>query len=99
LLSRWNVAGVAFIDGGNVWEDIDEIRLRGFRWRSFPGDPDSSSSTKLWDYRWSTGTGVRVDTPVGPVRVDVGFPLKRARFSDTETEDKVVYHFSLGYPF
>jgi hypothetical protein len=36
---------------------------------------------------------------VGPVRVDVGFPLKRARFSDTETEDKVVYHFSLGYPF
>ncbi len=99
LLSRWHVGGVAFVDGGNVWEDIDEIRLQGFRWRSYPGDPESSSSTKLWDYRWSAGTGVRVDTPVGPVRVDVGFPLKRARLSVTETEDKVVYHFSLGYPF
>jgi len=99
LMGAWNVSAVAFIDGGNVWEDIGEVRLRGFRWRSYPGDPDALSSTKLWDYRWSTGTGIRIDTPVGPVRVDVGFPLKRARLSETETEDRVIYHFSLGYPF
>jgi outer membrane protein assembly factor BamA len=97
---------VAFVDGGTVWERMRDIRLKGFRWRSYPGEPDDPTSTKIWDYRWSVGGGLRVDTPVGPVRVDVGFPLKRARFETTiddevtfETESKVIYHFSLGYPF
>lgn len=99
VLSAWNVGGVLFLDGGNVWERLRDVRLRGFRLVSDPGDPEAAGSTKIWDYRWSLGTGVRVDTPVGPVRVDVGFPLKRARLSETETEDDVIYHFSLGYPF
>jgi outer membrane protein insertion porin family len=102
LLSQWRVSGVAFIDGGNVWEKARDIRLRGFRWRSYPRDPADDSATKLWDYRYSLGGGLRIDTPVGPVRLDVGFPLKRARLSEedeTETEAKVIYHFSLGFPF
>jgi len=102
LLSQWRVSGVAFIDGGNVWERASDIRLRGFRWRSYPRDPGDDAATKLWDYRYSLGCGVRLDTPVGPVRLDVGFPLKRARLSaetDTETEAKTIYHFSLGFPF
>jgi len=103
LLSKWNVNGVAFVDGGNVWERAEDIRLRSFRWRSFPRDPDEESATKLWDYRYSVGGGVRIDTLVGPIRLDVGFPLKRAKLSvadaETETEAKVIYHFSLGFPF
>lgn len=99
VLSAWNVGGVVFLDGGNVWERLRDVRLESFRLTSDPGDPDDEGSTRLSDYRWSVGTGVRVDTPVGPVRVDVGFPLKRARLSETEAEDKVIYHFSLGYPF
>ena len=104
LLSRWKVGGVAFVDGGNVWERASDIRLRGFRWRSWPREPGDDSATKTWDYRWSVGAGVRIDTLVGPVRLDVGFPLKRARLIDLDTqedvvEDDVIYHFSLGYPF
>ncbi len=99
VLSRWKVSGVAFVDGGNVWERAEDIQLRGFRWRSYPRAPEDESATKLWDYRYSVGGGVRIDTPVGPVRLDLGFPLKRARLSDTETEAKTIYHFSLGFPF
>ncbi len=99
LLRSWRVDGVAFVDGGNVWENANDIRLRGFRWRSYARASQDEASTKLWDYRYSVGCGVRVDTPVGPVRLDAGFPLKRALLSDTVTEDKVIYHFSLGFPF
>ena len=99
LLRKWKVSSVVFIDGGNVWEHLSDIRLKGFRLHSNPSEPDDPSATKLWDYRWSTGVGVRIDTIVGPVRMDVGFPLKRAWLSETEKEDAVIYHFSLGYPF
>jgi outer membrane protein assembly factor BamA len=99
LLSRWKLSGVLFADGGNVWERMDDIRLRSFRWRSAPRAPDDVRATKLWDYRYSVGTGLRLDTPFGPFRLDVGFPLKRARLSETASEDKVLFHFSLGYPF
>jgi outer membrane protein insertion porin family len=94
LLSRWSLQGVLFMDGGNVWERARDIRLRGFRLRSYPRDPDDSRATKLWDYRYSVGTGLRLATPFGPFRFDVGFPLKRA-----EGDERVLYHFSLGYPF
>jgi outer membrane protein assembly complex protein YaeT len=99
LLRSWRVDGVAFVDGGNVWENARDIRLRSFRWRSYARASQDDASTKLWDYRYSVGCGVRVDTPVGPVRLDAGFPLKRALLSDAVTEDKVIYHFSLGFPF
>jgi len=95
----WRLEGVLFLDGGNVWENAKDIRLRGFRLRSYPRDPSDPRATRLWDYRWSVGPGLRLLTPIGPVRLDVGLPLKRARLSATETEDAVIYHFSLGYPF
>ncbi len=94
LLSRWKFGSVIFLDGGNVWAQAKDIRLRAFRMRSFPRQPSDPLATKVWDYRYSVGTGLRLDTPFGPVRVDAGFPLKRA-----PDDDKVVYHFSLGYPF
>jgi len=102
FLSRWNFASVAFFDGGNVWATISDIRLKSFRLHSIPGAPNDPESTKLWDYRYSVGTGLRLDTPFGPFRIDVGFPLKRARYvsvDETFTDPAVIYHFSLGYPF
>lgn len=101
-LSRWKLSSVLFFEGGNVWERAEDIRWRAFRLTSEPGDPTDSGSTRIWDYRYSYGTGVRLDTPIGPVRVDVGFPLKRARYVglDKDVRDPVrVWHFSLGYPF
>ena len=102
VLSRWSFASVFFFDGGNVWEELSDILLKGFRLRSYPGEPTDPTSTKIWDYRYSVGTGIRLDTPVGPVRLDIGFPLKRARYVNLETtvvDDKWRIHFSLGHIF
>ncbi len=101
-LNRWNFASVLFFEGGNVWESLNDIRLTGFRLNSAPGDPLDPGSTKDWDYRYSYGTGIRLDTPFGPVRADVGIPLKRVRYLSLDkdfNDPKVVWHFSLGYPF
>ncbi len=102
LLSRWKLSSVLFFDGGNVWARLSDLRWRAFRLTSDPGDPTAVGTTKVWDYRYSWGTGLRLDTPFGPVRVDVGFPLKRARYL-SEVRDyrdpATVWHFSLGYPF
>ena len=46
------------------------------------------------DFRHGAGVGVRYVSPIGPIRLDVGFPLDRI-----EGEDSVVYFLSLGYPF
>ncbi len=102
VLDRWNFSSVFFFEGGNVWEALDDIRLTGFRLNSAPGDPQDPGSTKVWDYRYSYGTGIRLDTPFGPVRADVGIPLKRVRYLSEQkdfSDPKVVWHFSLGYPF
>ncbi len=102
LLRRWKFSSVFFFEGGNVWAQLRDVRMTGFRLTSNPGDPQDPASTKDWDYRYSYGTGIRFGTPFGPVRVDVGFPLKRVRYV-SETRDvqdpKVLWHFSLGYPF
>jgi outer membrane protein assembly factor BamA len=102
LLKRWKFSSVLFFEGGNVWAQLKDVRTKSFRLTSIPGDPQDPASTKDWDYRYSYGTGIRFDTPFGPVRVDVGFPLKRVRYV-SETRDvqdpKVIWHFSLGYPF
>ena len=102
VLRKWKLAGVLFLDGGNVWAELSDVRWRAFRLVADPGDPDDPGSTKVWDYRYSYGTGLRLDTPFGPVRVDVGFPLKRVRYLNEDRDYKDpqrVWHFSLGYPF
>jgi outer membrane protein insertion porin family len=102
VLSRWHLSSVVFLDGGNVWQSAGDIRLRGFRFNSQPGEPGDPASTKLWDYRYSVGTGLRLDTPFGPVRVDIGWPLKRARYQSLEktvVDDSWRVHFSLGQTF
>ena len=51
------------------------------------------------DFRYGVGAGLRVYTPVGPVRADYGRKLKRMREATGDLEDPYVIHFSIGQAF
>jgi outer membrane protein insertion porin family len=87
-LGKYNFGGVVFLDGGNVWNSIDELSWSRLRIYSSPNDTD------LLDFRYSLGYGVRYYTPVGPIRIDVGYPLNRM-----SGEDAYRIHISLGQIF
>ena len=44
--------------------------------------------------KYSTGLGLRYNTPVGPLRVDYGYKLQRER-----GESAGVLHFAIGHAF
>ncbi|MDD5505009.1 MAG: outer membrane protein assembly factor BamA [Candidatus Omnitrophica bacterium] len=48
------------------------------------------------DFKSGTGFGVRVKTPIGPVKVDLGYPLDKAHPDDKQ---KVRFHFSMTRGF
>jgi outer membrane protein insertion porin family len=52
----------------------------------------------LGDLRGSAGFGLRYRSPVGPIRVDVGFKMAR-RVLGGELEPRAAFHFSLGQAF
>lgn len=68
------IGAVAFVDGGNVWQKVNEIGLT--------------------DLKFTTGLGLRYDTPVGPIRVDYGVKLQREK-----GESRGELHFSIGHAF
>jgi outer membrane protein insertion porin family len=70
VLSRIHISGAAFFDGGNVWGSVDDIT-----WGSFKPFKSSSDVT-INDYFYGVGMGVRYNTPIGPIRLDYGIPLK-----------------------
>jgi outer membrane protein insertion porin family len=53
-----------------------------------------ADEAKLSDLKFTTGLGLRYDTPVGPVRVDYGHKLQR-----DEGESSGELHFSIGHAF
>ncbi|UCH12528.1 MAG: outer membrane protein assembly factor BamA [Candidatus Omnitrophota bacterium] len=48
------------------------------------------------DFKSGIGVGVRVNTPIGPIKVDMGYPLDEAHPGD---EKKVRFHFSMTRGF
>ncbi len=53
-------------------------------------------------YDWNTdtygmdvGIGLRLDLPIGPVRIDFGYPLQTDRFNDSSGK----FNFNVGYQF
>lgn len=46
------------------------------------------------DLRWAAGLGLRLRTPIGPLRVDAGYLIDQR-----EGESRTVVHFALGHAF
>jgi outer membrane protein insertion porin family len=87
-LGQYNFGGVFFLDAGNVWSDIDDISGSQFKPFVEPEDVD------VLDFKYSIGFGVRYYTPVGPIRLDVGYPIKLY-----ENQESYRIHISLGQIF
>jgi outer membrane protein assembly complex protein YaeT len=81
-IARGSLAGVLFLDAGNVWAKSWSIRLD--------------------DLRYAVGTGVRYQTPVGPLRVDVGYqlnPIPNLQVNGSPQTRRWRVHFSIGQAF
>jgi outer membrane protein insertion porin family len=65
------VGGAAFYDAGNVFSRVGRITL----------DPSPRSPSDLNYFSHTIGFGFRYNTPIGPVRLDLGYQLNPARFS------------------
>jgi outer membrane protein insertion porin family len=60
---------------------------------------DRVSSMSLARIRGGAGFGVRYRSPVGPIRVDLGFKLDRQEFGNGELEQPTTLHISIGQAF
>lgn len=83
---------------------IDVFRFRG-RWIGVAAFIDGADVTRdagdldPFDLHWATGLGLRYDTPVGPLRFDVGYRLNRTGAGDPEPGERWAWHVSLGEAF
>ena len=57
-----------------------------------------ASDLSLTNLRGSLGFGVRYRSPIGPIRIDLGFKLDR-RVIGTALEPRYAIHFSIGQAF
>jgi outer membrane translocation and assembly module TamA len=77
-----NLGAVLFVDGGNVWNEEWNVKLR--------------------DLRYAIGSGLRYQTPVGPVRFDVARqlnPIPGLLLRDGPERRHWRIHFSIGQAF
>ncbi len=88
-LGKWNFGGTFFVDGGNVWGTVSDVTASDFTLTS------DQSETEVDDFRYGIGLGLRYNTPIGPIRLDYGYPLK----PDVYTDPGGTFYFSLGQIF
>jgi len=89
-----NLGGAFFYDGGNVFSRVGRITLRWlppepvFK-TAYPGQPPGrfnptqcvyNCTNELNYFSHNIGFGLRYATPVGPIRIDLGYELNRPEF-------------------
>ena len=57
-----------------------------------------TAELSLTQLRGSVGLGARYRSPIGPIRIDIGFKLDRRVIGDS-LEKPFVIHFSIGQAF
>lgn len=92
----WRFVGAAFLDMGNCWPAIGDVRRADF-------DPSVSAAEYATrrdsDLKYGMGLGLGIQTPVGPARVDYGFRLKRAFLESGRKESPGMVHVTVGHAF
>jgi outer membrane protein assembly factor BamA len=79
------LSGALFYDGGNVYSRLSRVTLR---WRSprpilnsaNPPQCVFNCTNELNYFSHTIGMGFRYSTPVGPIRIDLGYQINRPQF-------------------
>ena len=88
------LGGAIFYDGGNVYSRLDRITFRSYSPKPVfvlqdPSLPPSATNptlcvsnctNELNYFAHTIGFGIRYATPVGPIRIDLGYPINRPTF-------------------
>ena len=88
-------SGTVFVDGGNVWSRPSEFKI-GQILPPKPGD-----LLAVTDYKWSLGAGLRLGSPVGPIRFDLAWRPYREVVDVAAGQDseRWMFRLSFGQPF
>jgi outer membrane protein assembly complex protein YaeT len=100
-----NLSTVIFHDAGNVFASAEDMVKN--LWRFKQPDPLSCKQLTRCDFRFvshAVGFGLRYKTPIGPVRVDMGYSLTPTVFpiqnqARSETLQRLNFYFSIGQTF
>jgi outer membrane protein insertion porin family len=92
VLDKVGIRGVAFFDAGNTW-NLEKQYCRTTPAPQFPAavSPCFNGAESLINLRTAVGAGVRWFSPLGPLRFEWGFPLKRFGY-----EESYVFEFTIG---
>jgi outer membrane protein insertion porin family len=79
------LSGALFYDGGNVYSRVGRVTFRSSPPKPIfnPTNPtvcQYNCTNELNYFAHTVGIGFRYSTPVGPIRVDLGFPINRPKF-------------------
>jgi outer membrane protein insertion porin family len=118
LLLPWvgdNLSFAFFHDAGNVFQDAGEMVNSIFRWhqprKELCQSADTASQCSFAYISHAVGAGIRYRTPIGPIRVDIGYNLNPAVYPATVagpdntsvfqsfTTRRVNVFFSIGQTF
>ncbi len=113
-----NQAGqLAPIGGAEMVLGSAELRYDWFKWRDSwfgvtafldAGDVTEAGELKMGNLHYAAGLGLRYDTVIGPIRLDVGYRLNRWQVAGADGLDnpdpgsgfkRVAFHFSIGEAF
>src|SRR5579859_921734 len=79
------LSGALFYDGGNVYSRLSRVTLRAYSPKPIfdPANPTQcqfNCTNELNYFAHTVGLGFRYSTPVGPIRIDLGYQINRPQF-------------------
>jgi len=79
------LSGALFYDGGNVYSRLSRITFRAYSPKPIfnPANPlqcEFNCTNELNYFAHTVGLGFRYGTPVGPIRIDLGYQINRPQF-------------------
>ena len=94
LPEQWGIEGAAFTDFGTVFDTPEDTIANGTPpCDTGVGGPNCTVFDTI-DFRASVGAGLIWQSPFGPLRFEVAYPLMKAKYDETEW-----FRFSIGTRF